>query len=287
MTARPQTGLSIDLRRFFPARRGWRPIARSVLGATAVLPILLGVPAAQAASVCGTETVGTATVVAVRDGRTFSLADGREARLAAIETPPAGDAATARAALAALIAGHNITLRQGNPADDRYGRTQIYAFLGAGDGPSVQETLLAAGLARVSARPDNNACTRILLAQEQAARTAGLGLWSKAGALLDAKRPAEISAARGRFVVVEGTVLSVRESRGVLYINFGRRWTRDFTAIVLKRNERSFTRAGTALRSLAEQRIRIRGWVEQRRGPVIEAARPEQIELVNATTASQ
>jgi endonuclease YncB( thermonuclease family) len=260
------------------------------LGAIAALSILLNVPTAQATSVCGVETVGTATVVTVRDGRTFSLADGREARLAAIETPPAGDTATAHSArtvLATLLVGRNITLRQDDAAGDRYGRTQIYAFLGTDDGPSVQETLLAAGLARVSARPGNSACTRMLLAQEHAARTAGRGLWNKAGALLDATRPAEISTARGRFVVVEGTVLSVRESRGVLYINFGRRWTRDFTTIVLKRNERSFIRAGTTLRALAGQRIRIRGWVEQRRGPVIEATRPEQIELVNATTASQ
>jgi endonuclease YncB( thermonuclease family) len=284
MTAmRPQSGFSIRPGRLGPSARNLRAIARAVLGAIAVSPIMSHGAVTQAAAACGLEAIGIATVAAVRDGRTFILADGREARLAAIETSPADNA---RTALATLIAGRQVILKQASSTEDRYGRMQLFAYL-AEDGLSVQETLLAAGLARVAARPGEPACAGLLLSRERAARTAGRGLWNKAGALLDASRPAEISAARGRFAVVQGTVLSVRESRGVLYINFGRRWTLGFTVIVLKRQERSFIRAGTDLRSLSGQRIRVRGWVEQRRGPVIEAALPEQIELVNATTASQ
>jgi hypothetical protein len=32
-------------------------------------------------------------------------------------------------------------------------------------------------------------------------------------------------------------VLSVRESGATIYVNFGRRWTEDFTVTILKRNE--------------------------------------------------
>jgi hypothetical protein len=60
-------------------------------------------------------------------------------------------------------------------------------------------------------------------------------------------------------------VISVRESGGVLYVNFGRRWT---------------VTAGVDPKSLAGRHIEVRGWVEQRGGPAIEAARPEQIEIV-------
>jgi hypothetical protein len=233
------------------------------------------------------EMLGTAVVSAVRDGRSFILADGRQARLAGIETPPAADAEEARMALATLIAGRRVTLKQAGPAGDRYGRMQVFAYPDDGSSPSAQETLLAAGLARVSARAGETDCAGPLLAQELAARTGGRGLWNRPGALLDAAQPAEIGAARGHFAVIEGTVLSVRESRGVIYINFGRRWTRDFSVIVLKRKERSFIRAGTGLRTLSGRRVRVRGWVEQRRGPMIEVAYPEQIEPVNATTTSQ
>ena len=89
-----------------------------------------------------------------------------------------------------------------------------------------------------------------------------------------AEDPAGILAVRGRFAVVEGKVLSVRESGGTIYVNFGRRWSEDFTVTVLKRNERSFTAAGLALKKLAGQRVRVRGTIEERGGPWIEAARP-------------
>jgi hypothetical protein len=47
----------------------------------------------------------------------------------------------------------------------------------------------------------------------------------------------------------------------------------------LKRNERKFTAAGLAPKSLAGRQIRVRGWIEERGGPWIEAMYPEQIEL--------
>src|SRR4249919_3828370 len=74
-------------------------------------------------------------------------------------------------------------------------------------------------------------------------------------------------------------VLSVRESGATIYVNFGRRWSDDFTVTVQKRGERSFTAAGLELKKLAGQHVRVRGTIEERAGPWIEAARPEQIEI--------
>ena len=87
------------------------------------------------------------------------------------------------------------------------------------------------------------------------------------------------SAIFGMFALVEGTVLSVRESGGTIYVNFGRRWSDDFTVTVLKRNERRFTAAGLELKKLAGQQVRVRGTIEERGGPWIEAAVPSQIEI--------
>jgi hypothetical protein len=62
-------------------------------------------------------------------------------------------------------------------------------------------------------------------------------------------------------------------------VNFGRRWTEDFTVTILKRNERKFAAAGLEPKRLSGKRVRVRGWIEERGGPWIEATHPEQIEL--------
>ena len=90
---------------------------------------------------------------------------------------------------------------------------------------------------------------------------------------------AELSAARGRFTLVEGKVWSVRESAGTIYINFGPRWGQALTVTISKRDESGFTAAGVAPKTLEARRLRVRGWVEERNGPRIDATRPEQIEI--------
>ncbi len=140
--------------------------------------------------------------------------------------------------------------------------------------------MLAKGFARVSAHVGDRACADELLAQERAARHAKLGLWREPYyAIVAAESGAELAAERGHFTVVEGKVLSVRESGGTIYMNFGRRWSQALTVTILKRNERIFAAAGIAPKRLENRRVRVRGWVEERNGPRIEATRPEQIEI--------
>ena len=96
-----------------------------------------------------------------------------------------------------------------------------------------------------------------------------------------------VDASRGSFALVEGKVLSVRESGGTIYVNFGRRWSEDFTVTIAKRSERAFTAAGLEPKSLRGRRVRIRGWIEERGGPWVEAARPEQIEVMPAAAPAK
>ena len=62
-------------------------------------------------------------------------------------------------------------------------------------------------------------------------------------------------------------------------MNFGRRWSEALTVTVPKRHERAFAAAGLTPKALENRRLRVRGWVEERNGPRIEATRPEQIEI--------
>ena len=82
----------------------------------------------------------------------------------------------------------------------------------------------------------------------------------------------------GRFMVVDGTVLSVRQAGGTTYLNFGRNLTRAFAVTIPKRTIAAFETAGVLLKSLENQRIRVRGWVEAHGGPRIEVLRVGQIE---------
>jgi endonuclease YncB( thermonuclease family) len=254
----------------------------------ALLAVLLSLLLASAARYavaqerCPLTAIGTATVASVRDGRTLLLADGRELRLAAIEVTE-----QSRAALQALATGRALRLARLGPEHDRYGRLVAFAFAGEAQ-QSVQEMLLEDGQARVSARVGDKACADALLAAEAKARAARRGLWADPNfAPLAAENWRGLQGKRGHFALVEGKVLSVRESGGTIYVNFGPRWTRDFSVIILHRNARSFAAAGLAPKALAGRRVRVRGWIEQRRGPVIEADAPEQIELVGAPAQSR
>jgi endonuclease YncB( thermonuclease family) len=235
---------------------------------------------------CALEAIGTASANVVLDGRTVRLADGRELRLAGIETPQpsehAASALAARSALETLVTGRELALKRLGPDSDRHGRIVAHVFIAAGPGAGtwIQQVLLAQGHGRMAARIGSKACAGALLAAEKAARIAGLGLWGNPHYVMRrAETPAEVLAERGRFSVVEGKVLSVRESGGTIYVNFGRRWSEDFTVTVLKRSERAFAAAGLELRNLAGRTVRVRGTVEERGGPRIEAMRPEQIEI--------
>jgi len=233
---------------------------------------------AGGAAACNPEPVGSAAVRSVADGRTLTLTDGRDVRLAGIESPNE-HAAVARAALEQLVAGQDVRLLKMGPDADRYGRF-VGGAAGA-DGKPIQLELLNKGHALVAGNAASTGCAAAFLSAEKTARSAGAGLWGAAYyAAKDASDPAGILAFRGRFAVVEGKVLSVRESGGTIYVNFGRRWTEDFTVTALKRTERTFSDAGLPLQKLEGRRVRIRGTVEERGGPWIEAMHPAQIEIV-------
>ena len=253
---------------------------------------LLVVMAALAVDTCRFALLASGTVGAVLDGRTLVLADGRQARLSSIEVPlpEPSDQRSARAhgdiareALAALADGKEVVLRGLHPATDRYGRLIAHVLVQRqGTEQSLARDLVAEGHARLSLASGEKPCSSELIAAERHARAGKLGLW--ADPRYQSKRaenPAEILAERGRFTLVEGKVVSVRESGATIYLNFGRRWREAFAVTIAKRNERRFLAAGIAPKSLQDRRVQVRGWIEERGGPRIEAMRPEQIEIID------
>jgi hypothetical protein len=185
----------------------------------------------------------------------------------------------ARSALGSLLAGQVVELHGPSQVIDRYGRTVAFVRL-AGTAETAAYAMLASGHARVAAQVGDAACAAELLSRERVARAAKLGLWADPGyEVREAGNGPQLLAAQGHFTVVEGRVLSVRDSGGTIYLNFGRRWSEALTVTISKRQERIFSAAGIGPKRLENRTVRVRGWIEARNGPRIEASRPEQIEV--------
>jgi hypothetical protein len=229
--------------------------------------------AARAEDPCRFIAIGSATVRSATDAGLL-LDDGRTVRLASIELAKTAEVPTGTAVALKRLAAV--------PETDRYGRLNAHVFIAENGAERwFQADLVARGLAKVSSRVGDPGCARDLLAREQIARAAKLGLWGEPVYVMGkAEEPAEVLKNRGGFTLVEGKVVSVRESGGTIYVNFGRRWSEDFTVTIARRNERVFSAAGLEPKSLSGRRVRVRGWIEERGGPWVEAARPEQIEVL-------
>jgi len=252
-----------------------RTALRCAACVTACFLLLCSVAPARSAG-CAFEPQGEGRVAAVIDARTFRLDDGREVRLAGVE-PAASD--NTKAALTAIIAGRDVTLHGEDDTPDRYGRQPAFVFLTGTEAP-VQSELLRRGEALVSTEVTNKDCAADLAAAEAEARQAKKGTWAGPAAVKNAESPGDILAGIGRFTVVEGKVLSVRQAGATTYLNFGRNWTRDFAVTISRRMMPAFEAAGLLPKSLENRRIRVRGFVEARGGPRIEALRVGQIEVL-------
>jgi endonuclease YncB( thermonuclease family) len=235
------------------------------------------VPMDAVSAACLFAPQGEGRAVEIIDGRTFRISDGGEVRLAGIE--PAPGIQTSPTDLAALIIDRDVTLHGDSDTPDRYGRQQAFVFIDA-SGTSVQVQLLVQGAALNSGTVSDKTCAAELAAAEASARHAKRGIWAQTKVIKNAESPGDILADVGRFVLVEGRVLSVRLAGTTTYINFGRRWTQDFAVTISRRMMGAFESAGINPKSFERRRIRVRGWVERRGGPRIEALRVGQIEVV-------
>jgi endonuclease YncB( thermonuclease family) len=233
------------------------------------------------------------TVNSVVDGDTLILDNGIVVRLVGIQAPHlalgrAGEidwpkGAEAKAALEGIALGKPVLLRYGGSQKDRYGRELAQVYV-TGDTPVwVQQAMLNAGMARAYTFPDNRACALDLFAAEGKARIAALGIWADPYyRVRRADRPADFSGLSGHYELVEGRVLKAAKSGGRVYLNFGRRFTEDFTAVIEAKGLRLFATDKIDPLKLGGALVRVRGWVDLKNGPQITVSHPEQIELLAA-----
>jgi endonuclease YncB( thermonuclease family) len=231
------------------------------------------------------------TVTEVVDGDTVILDNGIVVRLIGTQAPklalgrddfedwPLAD--EARNALEALVLGEKIVVRFGGEDTDRYGRSLGQLFTTGGTEVWAQQQMLGAGMARVYSFPDNRKCLAELMAAEGRARTMKLGIWADPYySVRRADRPAALLPLQGHYELVEGRVLNAESAQGRVFLNFGRLWKEDFTAVIDRAALSLFADAGVDPTRLGGALIRVRGWVDSYDGPRIEVTHPEQIEVL-------
>lgn len=234
---------------------------------------------------------GSAVVQDVIDGDTVFLdreiSGSREVRLVGLQAPklPLGRAGfrewplakDSKAALAKMVLGRTVELGFGGTRMDRHGR--LLAHLTREDGLWVQGAMLEAGMARVYSFADNRARVTDMLRRERTARTARHGIW--AHPFYAIRTPDSAAKHINSFELVEGTVLDVAIVSGRAYLNFGENWRTDFTVSLASKVARQFSQEGHRPESYKGRHIRVRGWLQSRDGPMIEATHPDQIEVID------
>ncbi len=227
-----------------------------------------------------------AQVEAVIDGHTVVLDDGTVVRLAGIEAPRPPSAPEAEDgwplareaddALTQIGLGRQVSLASGGRDGDRHGR--ILAHLVRDDGVWVQAAMLERGLARVNGVADLRTAMPEMLAIEAEARRSRRGIWSHP--FYSIRQPQELERYLDTFQLVEGRIVDIATIRGRMYLNFGTDWREDFTVSISPQDVDPFLALGIQFESLIEERIRVRGWVYRRYGPMIDATYPEQVEIL-------
>lgn len=221
-----------------------------------------------------------AIVENVVDARTLKLSTGVEIRLAALVDALFDDGAssTGRAVdlLRSLIGDKPIGYVATSPEPDRHGRTVAHVV--NGDGVWLQQALLRGGAARVYPALGETTLALPLYRAEGEARSARAGLWANRANRV--RNPSETWADRGTFQIVEGRVYSAAIVRGTGYLNFAEDWRRDFTVSLDREALKRFEKVGLHLTDLEGRRVRARGWVRLRNGPMIDLSDPAQLELL-------
>lgn len=190
--------------------------------------------------------------------------NGEPARLADVVVPDAVTIEQPAESFAVGPRGHDRWLR---PIVDLTG----------GDGSSLAAELVRNGQALVSpdAEPGDLAALQAL---EGEARTAARGLWGTPRWRVQAAD--RVRGQTGDLVLVEGRVREAAWAGDWLYLNFGSDRQTDFTARADRATVRDLARSGINSEGLARRNLRLRGWLMQVGGPMIEITGPAQVELL-------
>ncbi|SER23405.1 Endonuclease YncB, thermonuclease family [Faunimonas pinastri] len=255
-------------------------LRRALLGFLLAAPALLAASTPVLAADCSATSASPVALDSVPDARTIVLADGRRIALAGVgsfallvDRPADADRAELKE-LRALVAAGSLRLVLLTQRLDRRGRFPALIFQGD---RLVQADLAGAGVALMLPGRTENPCLATILAAEEQARTHRRGYWTDPATVPLAARPDVLSHRIGGFAMMEGKVLSANERRTRTYLNFGRKWSEDVTVEIAAVDRSRFT-GDLAPSSLVGHRVRVRGFLAEHGGPMMELTSPAQLQ---------
>ncbi len=133
----------------------------------------------------------------------------------------------------------------------------------------VQDHMIAKGLAWAFATRKTQRMIGTLKKSEYIARRNRQGFWD--AKLYRVKNTEEVKRYLNSYQIVEGTVVNVTRKNISTYINFGADWRTDFTITVPNKYMGDFYNVYEEFvpEKLEGEKIKIRGWVEDKNGPMI------------------
>lgn len=274
--------MTIAQRRSPRLRGAWR------LGLAVSAVLALPNPAGAVAPECR-EAPARAERLAGLDPRgELILASGHRAVLDGVRWPDGPEQASEARAWLLARTGRALTL-VARGESDRWGRAHVDATLDETDAeattPDLAAGLVALGLVAVDAGERDTLCRPALLAVEAGARRRGSGLWRQTGP--DVQDGPALRARLGRFVVLQGAVRWVGERPRRTYLDFVRRGEDGLTVTVSKRTWRVLQERGLSAASLRGRQVRVRGVVEAWRGPTLDIASADMIEVLDGEQAQR
>ncbi|KQP30942.1 DNA-binding protein [Methylobacterium sp. Leaf104] len=263
------------------------------MGGAWLLGIVLGVcaglpgPAGAAAPECLAAPAREDRLAGLGPRGELMMASGAKAVLDGVRWSDAPEIAAEAHAWLLARSGRPLTLVARGEID-RWGRSHVDAVEiepAAEAAPDLAAGLVALGLVAVDAGERDTLCRPALLAVEAGARRSGSGLWRRA--VPDVRDGAALRNSLGRFVVAQGPVLWVGERPRRTYLDFARRGEDGLTVTVSKRTWRALQERGLSAASLRGRHVRVRGVLEAWRGPTLDIASADMIEVLDGEQAQR
>jgi micrococcal nuclease len=261
--------------------RNWANVATAI--AVGLLWVIATQTAPAMAMTCTLEPGPTQVVTRVDTSGALVLDDGREVVLVGALLPATTEpTGVANPTLKALVEGHRVELAFSGRRLDRYGRLLAQVFVQTDSRRIwVQGHLIENGQARAYSLPGHTACLGELIAHEARARQRASALWGQTQFQdRDATDIRTLLRYRDTFQSVVGRVENITKVRGETVLMFSTDGLAGFNATIARApgGEKSSFKSWADLK---HKTVRVRGWIDQRRGPSITLTDAREIELLD------
>ncbi len=173
------------------------------------------------------------------------------------------------------IVGKNVNARKNELG-------HVLAHIMTQDGKWIQAEMVSLGLAYVTSTPTSRDLVRTLYKYEELGRAQELGLWQYPKYAI--KNDVTIRKSLNTFNIYEGVVTNtVQDNKGIAFLNFGADSKTDVTAVIKTEDQLKFIYPDNfglfKASDLEKRHVRIRGWFDEKDGPMLMITHPEQIEF--------